>query len=273
MTTTTRSISNGLFALGLFLIAAGCSIGGLAIGPSGPPATPRPCPAVFEPDQCDALLSMAAESLGVADADVLSIEIAPDPTPRADGVLEVRSGSAGIGVIATVAGGQRETRVCMGVSMEPACTDQPTLAIGSAIGAGYEDVPCAGEPPDGCASPVPSPAPDALAAARPLRIERRVIVVPGVGRHEVSLGTATIPNGVLTVARAELGDAWPDGVRFSSEGLRLEVRSLVDGRPPFQNIHQHGWYPGTEEVEVLLVFEARRVEPGATIEIRNLVVG
>jgi hypothetical protein len=64
-----------------------------------------------------------------------------------------------------------------------------------------------------------------------------------------------------------------DGVRLSSEGIRLEIRSLVEGRPAFWNIHDHGWYPGTEAVEVFLVFDVRHVDPGATIEIRNVVVG
>jgi hypothetical protein len=151
--------------------------------------------------------------------------------------------------------------------------EAPAWTIETPIPGGYRDVPCPGEPPDGCATPVPSQAPDAIADAQPLQIEERVIPVPSVGRHEVRLGTATLPNGILTTAQAELADAWPDGVRLSSEGIRLEVRSLVADRPGFWNIYDHGWYPGTEAVEVFLVFEARHIEPGATLEIRNVVVG
>ena len=163
--------------------------------------------------------------------------------------------------------------MCGGLPSGPPCMDAPAWQIGSAIGAGYSDVPCAGEPPDGCASPVPSRGAAAIAASRSLRIDQRVIAVPGVGRHEVRLGTATVPNGVLTVAQANLVDAWPDGVRLSSDGIRLEIRSLVAGRAGFSNIYEHGWYPGTEAVDVFLVFNARHVDPGATIEIGDVIVG
>lgn len=262
--------ARALLLAALVLVA----IGGCSTNPAGegPARSARPCAAVFPIERCEAMLTLAAERLGVADDDVTSIAIAPDPTPRSDGILENRGGSAPIVVLATVDGSVRQVDMCMGLSTGPACSNEPSLTIATVIGAGYSDVPCAGAPPDGCASPVPSHEPAAIAAARPLRLERLVVPVPGVGRHEIRLGTATIPNGVLTVAQAELGDPWPDGLRFSSEGLRLEIRSLVPGRPAFMNIHEHGWYPGTEEVEVLLVFEARRAEPGATIEIRNLVV-
>ena len=233
----------------------------------------QPCVAVYSAERCQAMLTAAAENLRVADDAVTAIEIAPDPTPRTDGILEVRGGARGIVVLAHVDGTVREVPMCMGIPSGPPCMDTPAWEIASPIGGGYSDVPCTGEPPDGCASPVPSRAPDAIAAARPLRIVQRVIAVPSVGRHEVRLGSATLPNGVLTVAEAQLVDPWPDGVRLSSEGIRLEIRSLVAGRPGFLNIHDHGWYPGTEAVDVFLVFEARHFDPGATIEVRNVVVG
>lgn len=275
--TTPRNLAAALVIAGLLVAVAACAVGPLAEGsaarPAGPGGGASPCASVYSADRCDALLTMAAESLGVADDAVTAIEIAPDPTPRTDGILETRSGSAGIGVIARVAGATREVQLCMGVAMEPACTLEPRLTIHSAIGNGYEDVPCPGDPPDGCATPVPSPDPGAVTAGRPLRIEHVVLPVTSVGHQELRLGTAILPNGVWTVARADLGDPWPDGVHVSSEGLRLELHSLVPGRPGFVNIHAHGWYPGTEEVEVLPVLDVRRVGPGATIEIRNLLVG
>jgi hypothetical protein len=166
----------------------------------------------------------------------------------------------------------RPVQVCGGVSMEPPCKDSPAWDIASSIGAGYEDVPCAGEPPDGCPAPIPSLEPKAARTAQPLHVDHRVIPIADLGPHEVSLGTATIPNGVLTVAEGDLVDPWPDGVRLSSQGIRLEVRPLVAGRPAFNNIYQHGWWPGNEAVEVFLVFEVRHVEPGATIEIRDVEV-
>jgi hypothetical protein len=261
-------------AVGLAVVAvAGCTLLPSADGQPGTAQAAQRCVAIFPADRCDAMLTAAAESVGVADDDVTSIEIAPDPTPRTDGILETRGGARGIVVLAHVGGSIREVPMCMGVPSGPPCMDAPAWAIGTPIGNGYTDVPCPGEPSDGCATPVPSPARDAIAAAQTLRVEERVIAVPGVGRHEIRLGTATLPNGVLTVAHAELVDPWPDGVRLSSEGIRLEFRSLVEGRPGFSNIHEHGWYPGSEAVDVFLVFEVRHLEPGATIEICDLVVG
>jgi hypothetical protein len=233
----------------------------------------RPCEAVFSTARCEAMLTVAAEQLGVPDAAVTALEIAPDPTPRSDGVVEALGGARAIVVIAHVGPDVSEVSMCGGLPTGPACMDDPAIGIASRIGGGYTDVPCAGEAPDTCATPLPTLDPTAVAAAEPLRVERRVIPVPAIGRHEVVLGTATLPNGVLTVAQAELADPWPDGVRVSSLGIQLEVRSLAKGRPAFENAYLHGWWPGTEEVEVVLIFEARHVEPGATIEIRDLVVG
>ena len=269
--TRIRTLLAALAVGGMILALDACALGWF--DGASRPTVARPCTEVYGVDRCDALLTMSAEALGVDDVDVTAIDIAPEPTPRADGILETRSGSAGIGIIAHVAGGVRETRVCMGVSMEPACRTSPELTIGSPIGNGYEDVACRGEPPDGCETPVPRTEPEARAAARPLRIERIVLPVSGVGRQELRLGEATLPNGILTIARAELGDPWPDGVRVGGEGIRIEVRSLVPGRPAFHNVHEHGWYAGTERVEVFLIVDVRDVDPGATLDIRDVVVG
>jgi hypothetical protein len=228
---------------------------------------------VYSVERCQAMLTAAAETLGVADDEVASIEIAPDPTPRSDGILQTYGGARPIEVLAQVGGVVRTVPMCFGIPSGPACMDQPAWEISSPIGAGYRDLPCPGEPPDGCATPLPGIDPAARAGAEELRIDERVIAVSALGRQEVRLGTAILPNGVLTVAHGQLRDAWPDGVRFSSAGIFLAVRSLVGDRPPFTNYYEHGWWPGTEEVEVFLVFEARHIEPGATIEIRNLVVG
>lgn len=269
----TRPGARGALVTLTAIVIAGCGfLPGLAAGP-GPAAAARPCVAVYPADRCDAMLTAAAEQLGVADDDVTAIEIAPDPTPRADGILETLGGARQIRVLADVGGNVREVGMCGGLPSGPACNDVPTLEIGSAIRGGYRDVPCAGEPPEGCATPLPRLEPDAVEHAQQLRIDERSIAIPRVGPQEVLLGTAALPNGVLTVARAELADAWPDGVRFSSLGLQLVVRSLDAGRPAFTNLYEHGWWPGTEEVEVFLVFDVRHVVAGASIVIRNVVVG
>jgi hypothetical protein len=47
----------------------------------------------------------------------------------------------------------------------------------------------------------------------------------------------------------------------------------VPGRPPFVNVSEHGSWPAVEPVELLLVFEVRHADPGATLEIWNLDLG
>jgi hypothetical protein len=37
-------------------------------------------------------------------------------------------------------------------------------------------------------------------------------------------------------------------------------------------MYDHGWYPGTEDVKAVLVFDVLRAAPHATFEIRNVVV-
>lgn len=255
------------------IIVAACGLlprSGLA---PDPPAAARPCTDVYSAARCEAMLTVAAGALAVPDDEVTSIEIAPDPTTRPDGVIMTLGGARPITVLARVGGDVRAVQMCGGVSTAPACSDTQALVIGSAVGAGYRDVRCTGEAPTGCASPLPSLSPESVQGARPLKVDSRVIDVPTVGRYEVSLGRAVLPNGVLSIARGDVADAWPDRVRVSNSGIQLEVRSLVAGRPRFVNAYEHGWWPGTEEVEVFLVFEARHVEPGAAIEVRNIVVG
>ncbi|HET7029027.1 MAG TPA: hypothetical protein VFI34_00830 [Candidatus Limnocylindrales bacterium] len=268
-------LRTGFTILAVALVAIGCGmIPGLG-GGSGAAATARPCAAVYSADRCGAILSSAAEQLGIRDDDVTAVEIAPDPTPRPDGMLETRGGSRGFGVLVHAGSTVREIQICYGLPSGPACSDLPDVGgwtLGSAIGNGYDDIPCPGEPPAGCPSPVPSPEPVALAAAEALRIDDRVIPVPASGPYQIELGEANLPNGVLTEARARLVDPTPDHVRLSSAGIHLEIRSLVPGRPPFMNRYEHGWWPGIEPVEVILVFEARHVDPGATIEIRDVLV-
>ena len=263
----------------LAVLAAVLSLGGIAgcksvsIGAAPRPESSCACEALYPAERCAALLTAAAEQLGIRDSDVDSIEIAPAPTLRTDGVLMKRSGGEPIVVLARVRGEIRKASLCAGIPSGPACRDTPIIGISSPVQSGYRDVPCQGEPPDGCATPLPAIEAAAARAARPLRIERVVIPIAKVGRAEVRLGEATLPNGILTVAEADLEDPWPDLVRFSGEELRLEVRSLVADRPAFWNYYDHGWWPGTEPVAVFLVFDARHVEPGATITIRDLVVG
>ncbi len=107
--------------------------------------------------------------------------------------------------------------------------------------------------------------------ATELRVDRVDIPIDHTGRHEIVLGEAWLPNGLLTTADFELVDDWPPGVTILGDGVSLEVRSELDGQP-IQNIYEHGWREGIEGVEAVLVFDVFHFDPGATLSIQDVVV-
>ena len=155
---------------------------------------------------------------------------------------------------------------CAGIPEDPGCFDDPELRAWSPTqgGGGYSDF-------SEDATPVPTPAPDALAAATELRIHRQDIPIDDVGPTEVRLGEVLLPNGQLRAADFALVDDWPAGVTILEGGVGLEVRSMVDGKL-INNIYEHGWRPGAERAEVILVFDVFRFDPGATLGIRDVLV-
>ena len=52
----------------------------------------------------------------------------------------------------------------------------------------------------------------------------------------------------------------------------VEIRSLEPDGKPFHNVYEHGWRDGLERVEAVLVFDVKRFDPGATVEVRDVVV-
>ena len=118
----------------------------------------------------------------------------------------------------------------------------------------------------------PSITPEALAQAISLRIPRLDIPVDHTGRYEVPVGEARLPNGILTSADFALVEPWPAGVSILDGGVRLEIRALDDGGTPIRNIYEHGWRPGTERVEAVLVFNVAHFDPGATLGVKDVVV-
>jgi hypothetical protein len=121
------------------------------------------------------------------------------------------------------------------------------------------------------ATPVPTAAPDAIAEATELRIDRLDIPIDHTGLNEVRIGELLLPNGLLTAAEFELVDDWPANVTILDRGVGLEIRSLADGKTIY-NVYEHGWRDGTERVEAVLVFNVFRFDPGATLGIRNVLV-
>jgi hypothetical protein len=215
------------------------------------------CLELYSPRRCDAILATVAVRLNIPLDQVASLTILPDAN------LSIRAGLVGEPY--------KELLIfCGGISaaFEPACMgDEPHVVISVPNGpvSDYEGG-FAGQ------TPVPTPDPAAVAAARPLRIASFQIDAGGLGHHEVVIGSAVLPNGVLSAGTFELANQWPDNVLFTPDGVRLLVRSADPNRPPFDNMFDHGWYPGTEDVKAVLVFDVLRATPNATFEIRNVVV-
>jgi hypothetical protein len=243
------------------------------------PASPTPCAMTYSEDRCDAIAVVAAKELGVEVADVARLDILPPPTPERgpDGeVLQTLSGgpSPEIGVILADGSSLRFMLHCGGIASGyvPACMDEPRLQPSSATLGGYRDVPCAGEPPDGCATPQPAIEPGALAAAAPLVIDALDIAIDGVGPHEIPIGTGSLPNGILSEAAFQLVDPWPDGLVILEGRVFLDVRSLESDGVPFHNYYEHGWREGVEDIEAVLIFTVDHVEPGAVLRIADVIV-
>jgi hypothetical protein len=249
-------------------LVAGCST--LADAPPSPQA----CGQVYDTQRCLAMTDEAASRSARMRDDVTAIDIVPFPTTR-DGVLITRSGG-GFNVRLTFRDGvTTETPMCVGIPSGPACMDVPRLEARSSVGegGGYHDVPCPdGSPPHSCGTPLPTFEPAAIAAARPLSVARFPIPIDHVGAYEVPLGEASLPNGVVTVASFAFVDGWPLDLSLKEGVAQIELRSLEPDGKPFQNYYDHGWRPGVERVEAVLVFDVLWFENGAVLGIRDVVV-
>ncbi len=93
-----------------------------------------------------------------------------------------------------------------------------------------------------------------------------------LGAYEVSLGEASLANGIASMASFEFVDDWPLDVSLKDGVAQIGLRSLEPDGKPFQNYFTHGWRPGAERVEAVLVFQVLRFEKGAALGIRDVVV-
>ena len=109
------------------------------------------------------------------------------------------------------------------------CSETPGIQAADLHAAGYWDVPCAGEAPDGCASPVPLPTGAAADVGRELAIDALDIPVGPAGHREVEIGTAVLVNGVVQEARFSIVDQVQDGFLLDPGVVRMELRSTIDG--------------------------------------------
>jgi hypothetical protein len=264
-----------LVVLASFVLAALVSMGCEGLIGRGPDPTPQVCEQVFSARRCLAIEDAATAFSDDTRDDVASTLIVPSPRPSDDHILQTLGGAAPITVRVLMRDGTTfDTQMCGGIASGPACADEPQAwdTTGSLIGGGYHDVPCAGEPPDGCATPVPSIDPAVAPDATPIEIPSHSVAIDHVGTYEVSLGTGTLANGILTDATYRLADPWAVDVTFGAAWPHVEIRSLEPDGKPFHNVYEHGRRDGLERVEAVLVFDVKRFDPGATVEVRDVVV-
>jgi hypothetical protein len=223
------------------------------------------CSNTMTADRCQAMALHAAQELGVPFDAIASIDVVADPSPdpmdRAHRVFLS---------IALLDGSTHDVTVsCPGIAgaFDPPCMTDPAVSLGFAGGAeghsGYTDYP-------ENATPFPSLDPVALGSARALRIASLPIAIAATGPQTLTVGTAGLPNGYLAEAMFGMVDPWPSNVLFNGS-IRLEVRP-TGGGDPLWNLYEHGWHAGVEEVQATITFDVAWFEPGATIELVDLVV-
>lgn len=237
------------------LVAGGCSL------LPEIPQSPMACVEVYSQDRCLAMADVAAAEVSRNRGDVVGIAIVPDASLQGVTLggappIQVRVGFAD--------GMTHDARMCGGLPSGPACSDEPRLESRSALG-GYTDVPAG-------STPLPTVAPAAVTSASTLVIETVAIPIDRQGEHEIVLGEGALPNGVWTIGSFDFAEPWPDDLVLRDGAVRLELRSLEPDGKPFDNSYMHGWRPGVERVEAVLLFDVLWFEPGADLVIRNVVV-
>lgn len=222
------------------------------------------CAATESSDRCQAMAFAAARDLGVPFDAIVAVDVLRNLS------LDAMDRSHPTFLSIVLADGSRHdiTISCPGIAaaFDPKCMAFPTVQIsypGGAEGGGYTDTP-------ENATPFPALDQQAVAQAQALRIALLPISVSETGPRSVELGTALLANGYLAEGRFSLADPWPSDVLFTA-GPRMEVRPTSGGRP-LQNLYEHGWQDGVEEVEVTISFDVAWFEPGAILRIVDVVV-
>jgi hypothetical protein len=262
-----RSIIGGLVVV---IVAYGCSL--LPTIPGQVPAdAPQPCAAIYGIARCQAMADVAAAEIGKGRGDVVAVTIVPDPPP--EGVT--LGGAWPIRVrISLDDGSTHDARLCGGVSIAAACPDEPHIDARSAVAGGYLDVPCGVDPDDvsACATPLPSLDPGAVADAQPISVPSLSVPVDRLGEQEVVVADGSLPNGVWRIGSFTFGRTWPSDLALRDAVVVMELRSLEPDGKPFDNYFLHGWRSGVERVRAVLRFDVLWFQPGATLEIEDVVV-
>ncbi len=269
------SIRNGIArAVTVVLVAmtvSACSLVGAR--PTGDAAVPYPdgCAAFdLSPRRCEAVLGWILQQAHAETKAIASVDLLGDPGCGAENsgphIQCVRTTSFVVRMrVHFVDGGVVEESKFCGVESNYSylCTENPEIRVSGSTYGGYWDTTGATPPPLD---------PAAVAAAKPLHVDKLDIAIDHVGHYEVVAGKATIPMGIIQRGTFILEDPQPANVRVTEDGVILQIVSTTPGAKPFFNLYEHGWHAGTEEVQANLVFDVVEFEPGATLGIRNLVV-
>lgn len=245
---------------------AGCGFAGL-FGPSGGPY-PAACDSLgFAARQCDAIVARAEKEAAISPDGIGSIDILP---PTSDGSVSLGGQMIARVRFHSTSGAAHTQEVwCTGIHGDDdlVCNVDATIGV---VGGIDHDVPCTGEAPDGCATPPPTARPASIAAAKPLHVATLDIPIDHLGPYQIEVGTAGLPDGVLSVRSAAVADPKPKTFWIAG-GIILDVRPVDPKRPPVGNVYREP-FDGVEPVKVFLVFEVSELTPGGVLQVRDVVV-
>jgi hypothetical protein len=245
---------------------AACDLVGLR-GPTGG-RYPDACESLdFPARQCEAIVAVAQANASIAPETVASIDILP-PSSQGGGLVGRRM-VAEVRFHRSNQPDQTEEVWCPGVSRDNAFACDPDARIGI-YGRIDRDVPCTGEPPEGCATLPPSPRPAVQAIARPLRVPSLDIPLDHLGSYEVAVGEAGLPDGALSTLSATLAEPNPETF-WIAERIHIDVRPVDPGRPPVGSVYREA-FDGVEPVKVFLVFDVTELKSPSVLQVRDLVV-
>ena len=253
------------------VLLSGCQLGRLGLGGPKGGAYPAACAEFeFPARRCAAIVARAREEAMIDAARVAGVALLP--APREGGVKLGGLMLAQVRFSFADAPSVTQDVWCIGIGSidDLVCQKDPQIGLSGGID---HDVPCAGEAPNGdpagCATLPPTPPPAAVAAAKPLRVDVLDIPLGHLGRYEIKVGHAGLPNGYLSKRQFSVADTRPTDFWIRG-GIFLDVRPPV-GRPPIGSIYRDP-FNGTEPVDVFLAFEVTETNPGAVLRVRNLVV-
>jgi hypothetical protein len=252
-------------AIAAWMVAA-CDVSGL-FGPSGG-VYPGACdPLGFGGQQCAAIVAKAAVDAALSAEAADSIDILP---PTNDG--RVRIGGYMIARVRFHHASEPDTTQevwCTGVSDggDRVCNPDPHIVMWAGVS---HDLPCPGEPPDGCATPPATARPAIVAKATPLQTASLNVRIDHIGHYEIEVGAAGLPDGVLTESSATVADPRPTSF-WIDNAISLVIRPLDPHRPPIGSVYREP-FDGVEPVKVFLVFDVTDITPGGVLQVRDVVV-